>query len=175
MHLLLRIFAGSLLLIACPSCKRGERGDVAEPADDAGRRSAASLNPPSVLVNNGQGAVVSTGKSYALVVPTKTGLSAGSVRVFTSATGRFADDGQLLSSYTGSLSDAPFEVLGQTIHVEAGSATSAYVALEVGARGVGIAHSPTADPKRIRAADLKFEWATPPDEAALRELIEKKR
>lgn len=172
MHLLLRFCVGSLLLVAAPACKRE---NAAKPADDAGRRFAASLNPPSVLVTNGQGAVVSTGRSYALVVPTKTDLSAGSVKVYTSATGRFAEDGQLLTSYSGALSDAPFQVVGQTIHVEAGSATSAYVALELGAKGVGISLSPTADLKQVRVGDLKFEWASPPDEAALREVIKGQR
>src|SRR5688500_2578747 len=69
-----------------------------QPAEDG---VLAALTPRNVFVRNGQSAVVRVPTGLALIVPLKSGLETGRLRVYVSKSGDLRQDASLLTDETG--------------------------------------------------------------------------
>jgi hypothetical protein len=107
-------------------------------------------------VRNGQSAVVRVPTGLALIVPLKSGLDTGRLRVYVSESGDLRQDAALLTDETGVITKR-LQVLGHEIELEAGSDTTVYVTLAIGDLDAQIALSDETDPSKVDPSKLSFE------------------
>ncbi|MHC4867526.1 MAG: hypothetical protein ACYTEX_25930 [Planctomycetota bacterium] len=130
-----------------------------------------SLEPGTVLVENGQAAVVKIHEGYLFVVPRKADFDTGNYRVFFSQSGRFGNDAEFVAEGPGQLSGMSLELKGHVIMFTAGSATSVFVGLSI-LEDAGIAKYESDDPNSLDASKLEYQQAGQMDEDAFKEFVE---
>jgi hypothetical protein len=123
----------------------------------------------SVLVENGQAAVIKIPDGYMFIIPTKTDLDNGHYRILFSQSGTFRNDGKVVAD--GEPFGMNLEVKGHGIRFTGGSRTSVYVGLFMGDESASIAMHPGADPNALDVTSLKFQENPAWDEKAFKEVF----
>jgi hypothetical protein len=114
-----------------------------------------SLKPPSVLVENGEAAVIKIPSGYLFVIPRKRDIEVGDYKVLFSATGNFREDSVVAAEGGGVLLSMFVKIRGCGINFSAGSATAVYVRpFDEGA--ASIAKYNSCDPNSLDVNSLEF-------------------
>ena len=115
------------------------------------------LNEPSVLVRNGQAAIIRFPAGYAFVIPRKTSLYRGGFKVICSESGDFRKDGVVVAEGFGEIgNNLIINVRGHEVSFDCGSNVSTYVSLDAFDEKTSIALYNGTDASKVDLSQLRF-------------------